>query len=173
VLFSAPLRLSSKQIFAATDFRNVNMRDERIAMATGAVALALLLGALGFQYLDHLAPCEMCHWQRWPHIGAAAIGLVCAQLFKKQARMLAFAALALVAVSGLIGAYQQGMQWHLLPGPAACTGHRYVMGSHVIPVVQCDIVTWRLFGLSLAGYNALVSLTAAALAATLLVRNRK
>ncbi|MBW8707809.1 MAG: disulfide bond formation protein B, partial [Alphaproteobacteria bacterium] len=52
------------------------MRDEQIARLVGAGALALILGALGFQYLQHLPPCEMCHWQRWPHIAAAALGLI-------------------------------------------------------------------------------------------------
>ena len=48
----------------------------------GAVALALVLGALGFQYLIHLAPCEMCHWQRWAHIAAAIIGAIMALLLR-------------------------------------------------------------------------------------------
>jgi disulfide bond formation protein DsbB len=149
------------------------MRDDRIAMLTGTVALALLLGALGFQYLDHIAPCEMCHWQRWAHIAAAAIGLGGPLLWKKGARLLAIGVIAAIALSGLIGAYQTGMQWHLLPGPSACTGHRYVMGSNIIPVIQCDVMTWQLFGLSLAAYNALFSLATALLASLMLVKNRK
>ena len=92
--------------------------------------------------------------------------------WKKDARRLAIAAILLVAASGLIGAYQQGMQWHFLPGPSSCSGQRYVMGSNVIPVVQCDVVTWQLFGLSLAGYNALISLGTAVMAALLLTKSR-
>ena len=149
------------------------MRDDRIAMLTGTVALALLLGALGFQYLGHIAPCEMCHWQRWAHIAAAAIGIGGVPVWKKNPRLLAIAAIAAIAVSGLIGAYQAGMQWHLLPGPSSCTGKRFVMGSNVVPVIQCDVVTWQLFGLSLAGYNALISLATALLASLMLVKNRK
>jgi disulfide bond formation protein DsbB len=151
----------------------MSMRDERVAMLTGTVALALILGALGFQYLDHITPCEMCHWQRWPLIGAVATGLGGPTLWKKDARLLAVAAILLVAISGGIGAYQQGMQWGLLPGPSSCTGQRFVMGSNVVPVIQCDVVTWSLFGLSLAGYNALISLGTAVTAALLLVNNRK
>ncbi|HEX4270003.1 MAG TPA: disulfide bond formation protein B [Rhizomicrobium sp.] len=149
------------------------MRDERIAMLTGTVALALMLGALGFQYLGHITPCEMCHWQRWPLIGAIVIGLGGGALWKKDARLLAVAAILLVAVSGGIGAYQQGMQWGFLPGPSSCTGARYVMGSNVTPIIQCDVVTWSLFGISLAGYNGLISLGTAALASLMLVKNRK
>ena len=53
-----------------------SLRADYAAISLGACSLALILGALGFQYLGGLAPCEMCHWQRWPHIAAAVIGLV-------------------------------------------------------------------------------------------------
>jgi disulfide bond formation protein DsbB len=149
------------------------IRDEQIATMTGAGALALILGALGFQYLGHIAPCEMCHWQRWPHIAAAVIGLLGALVWKKDARALAIATIALVAVSGLIGAYQWGMQAGLLPGPSACTAaHAYVMGSNApAPEVSCNAVTWSLFGLSLAAYNALASFLIAGTGVYLLSRN--
>jgi len=95
----------------------------------GAGALTLLLGALGFQYIIHLAPCEMCHWQRWPYI-AAAIGGLALVPFWKNTRQLALFTIAMVALSGLIGLYQTGIQYHLLPGPQACTAdHPYIMGS--------------------------------------------
>jgi disulfide bond formation protein DsbB len=149
------------------------IRDEQIATMTGAGALALILGALGFQYLGHIAPCEKCHWQRWPHIAAAVIGLLGALVWKKDARALAIATIALVAVSGLIGAYQWGMQAGLLPGPSACTAaHAYVMGSNApAPEVSCNAVTWSLFGLSLAAYNALASFLIAGTGVYLLSRN--
>ena len=137
----------------------------------GAGALALILGALGFQYLAHLAPCEMCHWQRWPHIAAAVIGLIGVSLWQKDARALAIAAIALVAISGLIGAYQTGMQYHVLPGPQACTvDHPYVMGSGAPPAVRCDVPTWFLFGLALPAYNAIFSFLIAGTGAFLLSR---
>src|ERR1043166_8417064 len=132
----------------------------------GACALALLLGALGFQYLGHLAPCEMCHWQRWPHIAAAFLGIGGAVLARGQARLLAWGVIGLVVLSGLIGAYQAGMQIGWLPGPAACSiPHPYVMGRTDNVVVQCNVVTLSLFGLSLAAYNRLLSIAAAAIAA--------
>jgi disulfide bond formation protein DsbB len=190
-------------------------RAERAARLVGAVALALVLGAVGFQYMRHLAPCEMCHWQRWPHIAAAAIGLVGLTVYRKQpglgaaltivivasaglaithqwqnwavaaaAVVLAGAALTikdsrglvllvigLVAVSGLIGLYQTGMQYHILPGPQACTGQRYIVGSDAPPPqVACDVPTWFLFGLALPAYNAIFSLGAAVLGLLLLKR---
>lgn len=190
-------------------------RAERAARLLGVLALALVLGALGFQYIRHLAPCEMCHWQRWPHIAAAAIGLAGVSVYRKQpglgaaltivivaglglaithqaqnwpvavaaivlagtaltikdARGLALMVIGLVAVSGLIGLYQTGMQYHILPGPQACTGQRYIVGSDAPPPeVACDIPTWFLFGLALPAYNAIFSLGAAALGLLLLKR---
>ena len=140
------------------------IRDEQIARLMGAGALALLLGALGFQYLAHLPPCEMCHWQRWPYIAAAIVGLVLVSFWKKDMRLAAKLTIALVALSGLIGAYQTGMQMGLLPGPGACTvDHAYVMGSGApSPEISCNAVTWSLFGLSLAAYNALAAFLIAA-----------
>jgi len=145
---------------------------ERLLLAMGLVSLALILGALGLQYLDGVQPCEMCHWQRWPHIAAAITGLLIVSFWKKQARALAILTIAMVAVSGLIGAYQAGMQWGFLPGPGACTvEHAYVLGSGAPPPeVSCNVVTWSLFGLSLAVYNALVSLALAATGTFLLRR---
>jgi disulfide bond formation protein DsbB len=86
--------------------------------------------------------------------------------------LLAWLCVALIAISGGIAAYQTGMQWGLLPGPAACTvAHAYVMGSNAPPPeVSCNLVTWSLFGLSLAAYNAIISLATAALGALMLVR---
>jgi disulfide bond formation protein DsbB len=192
------------------------IRDDQIAAVLGLVALALVLGALGFQFLEHLAPCEMCHWQRWPLIAAAGIGLLGTHLWRRRphfwigtvlvvlgigaiavtgqwriapylaaaivilaallalapaARVTIIAVVALVAVSGLIGAYQSGMQIGLLPGPTACTGLRYTLGSGAPPPeVSCNAVTWSLFGLSLAAYNGLISLGAAALGTLLLMK---
>ena len=37
---------------------------------------ALLWGAIASQYIGHLVPCEMCMWQRWPHLAAIALALV-------------------------------------------------------------------------------------------------
>ena len=148
------------------------IRDEQIANVMGAGALALLLGALGFQYFAHLAPCEMCHWQRWPHIAAAIIGLGLVSFFRRSSRELAWLVVALITLSGLIGAYQAGLQWGFLPGPQGCTvQHAYVMGSGAAaPAVSCNAVTWSLFGLSLAAYNALLSFLIAGTGAVLLSR---
>ena len=100
------------------------------------------------------------------------IGLIGVAVWKKYPRLLAIIVIALVTVSGLIGAYQTGMQLGILPGPNACTGaHPYVMGSNAPPPeVSCNAVTWSLFGLSLAFYNALFSFLLAGTGALMLGR---
>ena len=149
----------------------ISLPAERILLLTGSASLALIAGALGFQYLGHILPCEMCHWQRWPHIAAAILGIGGALLARGNARILAWIVVALIVASGLIGAYQTGMQIGLLPGPQACSvAHPYVMGSNEVPDVQCNVVTWSLFGLSLAAYNAIFSFLVAGTAALALSR---
>jgi len=148
----------------------------------GALALALILGALGFQYLGRLPPCEMCMWQRYPHIAAAAIGLGGGLLLRfglldrKLGTALAALVALLIAISGVLGVYHAGVEWHWWAGPSACTGSAFRFTGKLDltePVVMCDVAAWRLFGLSLAGYNALISLGTAALAATVLMRAQK
>jgi disulfide bond formation protein DsbB len=159
------------------------MRADRVALWAGAAALALILGALGFQYLAGLAPCEMCHWQRWPHIAAAIIGLggvalmAAGLLSPKAALPIAALTLLLIAVSGLLGVYHAGVEWHFWEGPAACTGPRAIFSGlknlNAKSGVLCDVAQWRLFGMSLAGFNAVISLSVAAFGAGLLLRGEK
>jgi disulfide bond formation protein DsbB len=143
--------------------KEASLRADIVARGVGLGALALIAGALGFQYIGGIAPCDMCHWQRWPHIAAAVIGLVMIAFARDKAPVLAWIAIVLVLASGLIGLYQSGMQWGILPGPSSCSGHRFVLGSNMVPDVQCDVVSWQLFGLSLATYNAIFSFLIAGL----------
>ncbi len=152
--------------------------DMRAGMLAGGASLALLLGALTFQYVGGLLPCLMCHWQRWPHIAAALIGLIGIVLIfagllpRSLARPMAIFAIAALALSGLIGIYHAGIEWDLWEGLSFCTPRDFnpadLSGPNAFRVVPCDVAAWRLFGISLAGYNALFSLGAAALSLMLL-----
>lgn len=151
------------------------------ALFAGGVSAALLLGAFAFQYLGGLAPCEMCIWQRWPHGAAILFGLVGGGLVGLRAlpphlaRTLALLAIAAIAISGAIGIFHAGVEWKLWPGPPECTGFGYVPGRDEfkpLQIVRCDEAQWRLFGISLAGYNAVFSLAVAAIALALLRRER-
>ncbi len=122
---------------------------------------ALLGGALAFQYLGHLAPCEMCLWQRWPHVAALVLGLLAWALGNRRA-VVALAAVA-VLVSAGIGYFHAGVEYHWWAGPAACTAPAFASGTSFItaalasPMIRCDAAAWTLFGVSMAGYNALIS----------------
>src|SRR5581483_3749882 len=59
---------------------------DRLLLAMGLASLALVLGALGFQYIGGVQPCEMCQWQRWPHLGVAWLGLAVAPLWGTRMR---------------------------------------------------------------------------------------
>ncbi len=153
--------------------------SQQVAWFEGAVSLALLLGALGFQYIGHYPPCEMCHWQRWPHIASAVIGLGGMILVRagvipaRTAFAIAALAVLCVAITGGLGVYHAGVEWHLWKGPTACTtGFQFTGGPLDLnaPVPQCDRAAWRLFGISMAGYNAIISLGAAAFGAFQLAR---
>jgi disulfide bond formation protein DsbB len=159
------------------------MSRTTIAFCLGAAALAIILGALGFQYIGGIPPCEMCHWQRWPHIAAAAVGLGGSFLLRmglverRADRVIAWLAAILIAASGVIGAYHAGVEWHWWPGPQACTGPAFHYAGGALdlnaPVVMCDVAAWRLFGLSLAGYNALLSFAIAGCGMFLLTQRKK
>ena len=155
------------------------MREDKIAWMLGSYSLAMILGALFFQYGLGVLPCEMCHWQRWPHDGAIVAGLGGALLYATRVadlgvvRLLAWLAVILILATALIGGYQALVEWKLVAGPASCTGPRFVLSANMnlnAPVPRCDAPSWRLFGLSLAGYNFLISTSVAALGSLLLAK---
>ena len=137
------------------------------------VPAGLLGGAYVSQYGFGLWPCEMCWWQRYPHMVAIPLGLL--GLIRPSARILpALAALA-VLVSGLIGFYHAGVEYGWFPGLTACTSQVATGGDALeailnAPMVRCDQVQWELFGVSLAGFNFLFSTGGALLILALLRR---
>jgi disulfide bond formation protein DsbB len=129
---------------------------------------ALLFGALGFQYLGGYHPCEMCMWQRWPHVAAIALALAAIALRRQampSATLAAFAAFAILT-SGVIGAFHAGVEYGWWQGITTCatsTGSATLDSIMNAPLVRCDVAPWSLFGISMAGYNALFSIGGALL----------
>lgn len=129
-----------------------------------AVPLALMAGALAFQYLGHVFPCELCWWQRYPHIAAVVLA---ALAFAVPARPLGMALVVLAGIaillSGAIGVFHAGVEYHWWQGFTECTSTqhgRLTLDSMMhAPVVRCDIPQWTLGGVSLAGFNAVFSLS--------------
>ena len=144
--------------------------------------LALLGGALGSQYLGGLHPCEMCYWQRWPHAVAIVLALLAftAPAQSPRARILVLLAALAIAVSGAIGVYHAGVEAKIFQGLTECTATgKGLKGADLLnqimhaPIVRCDEVQFRFLGISLAGWNAILSLGGAALIGLLSLRAKR
>lgn len=136
-----------------------------IRLAAGGSA-ALLLGAFAFQHLGGLAPCKLCIWQRYPH--AVAIALGAAALFVPLPALLALGALAALATAA-VGLYHVGVEQGWWEGPTSCTSGSIggvdtndlfdqIMAA---PLIRCDDIAWQFAGLSMAGWNMIISLVLA------------
>ena len=134
--------------------------------------LALLGGALGSQYFGGLHPCEMCYWQRYPHAVAIVMALLAftAPAESTRARTFTLLAAAAIAVSGAIGVYHAGVEAKVFEGMTTCTATGKGLNAAELleqirhaPVVRCDEVQFRFLGISMAGWNAILSLGGSAL----------
>jgi disulfide bond formation protein DsbB len=146
------------------------------ALAIAAAGAATILGAYYFQYVLHYQPCPLCLEQRIPYYVAIPLALLLAVAAKRQGPrpllLAGFAALALAMLIGVaIAAYHAGVEWHLWAGPRECSGDpnfgrtgSLIEQLNTVRVVRCDEAAWRLFGVSLAGYNVLISAALAGVA---------
>mgnify|MGYP001812724616 CR=1 FL=1 len=135
------------------------------ALAAGA-ALAIAFTA---QFAFGLLPCELCIWQRWPLAAAGALGLLALilgprGLFRPLCLLAALAFLATAAIAG----FHVGVEQKWWSGTASCAPPALGAGTTLDelresilgqPVVRCDEPAWTLFGISMAGYNFLFSLS--------------
>jgi disulfide bond formation protein DsbB len=148
------------------------------ALAVFAGSAATILGAWYFQYVLMYPPCPLCLEERLPYYIVIPLSLLLAiAAFVRMPRtLIATGFLAIIAamlVSAALGAYHAGVEWRWWPGPTDCSGPitdftakgALLDQLRSIRVVRCDEAAWRLLGLSLAGYNVLISLALAGLAA--------
>ena len=142
------------------------------------VPLGLMAGALGSQFLGGLFPCEMCHWQRWPHYAAVVLAALAFVPGTPRKLLVALAGFA-IAVSGVIGVLHAGVEYGWWEGFTACTstvtgggGSTADLMKRIMaaPLIRCDRPQWTFLHISLAGFNALFSLSAALAIAVLLAR---
>ena len=156
------------------------------ALAITAIAAATLAGAWFFQLVLDIRPCPLCLEQRYAYYLAIPLGaLVALAAVRDASRAVLLAGLVILASAALgnagLGAYHAGVEWGLWQGPTACTGPIVNFGSagnllerlNAVKVIRCDEVQWRFLGLSLAGYNVLISLLMAAIAAWGIVRSAR
>lgn len=139
----------------------------RIGLCAFLGSAALLGGAYYFQYVMGLAPCEMCWWQRYPHMVAIAAGLLSVAALGHPRIAMWFALIAITAllVTAGIGVFHAGVEYKFWAGPQACTGgvpsglsveqlKKYLLGAKMI---RCDQPAWVMWGVSMAGWNAILS----------------
>ena len=142
-----------------------------------AIPALLLGGAYVSQYGFCLYPCEMCWWQRWPHFAAVALALL-AYVAPPQRLWTAIAAVAILA-SGAIGLFHAGVEYGWWPGITSCAvvvggGSGNALDDIMnTPLVRCDAPAWTLLGISLAGYNFLISTAGGLAVLGLLAKDRK
>jgi disulfide bond formation protein DsbB len=155
------------------------VRNEPVAAAALAVALggmATILGAWFFQYVLKYQPCPLCLEQRIPYYIVIPLAVVVAALARSQPKAARAGLLAVALImlwSAGLGAYHAGIEWKLWAGPLECSGTALDLGAagdllkrlQTERIVRCDEAAWRFLGISLAGYNVLISLALAAIAA--------
>lgn len=133
------------------------------------VPLTALAVAFGSQYLGRLVPCEMCWWQRYAHFAALPFALGALALGSGRGRPLVWLACLAIAASGAIGFYHAGVELGYFEGLTRCTATISSSGSADdflkqlmdAPLIRCDQVQWSFLGISMAGWNAILSLTSA------------
>lgn len=154
--------------------------DVRAALFAGVLSLGLLSGAWVFQYGFGYAPCVMCFWQRYAHM--AVIGTAVAIILARAAFGTGEAlpkwlgpTLLIVALLGSagLGGFHVGVEFGWWEGPKACAaaniGDLAVIDpndplaflSEPLGPIACSDVVWSLLGLSMAGWNMVVSLVGA------------
>jgi disulfide bond formation protein DsbB len=151
------------------------------------LSLAMLATAWGSQIFGHLNPCHLCLKQRdiyWIAVGVSLVASVWA-LFtgaKGPPRVFSFVLFAIFATGAAIAVFHAGVEWHLWRGPRECTASNdeisldtmaaWVTGAASTKGPQCDVAAWRMWGLSMAGYNAIASVILAVLSLVASVRFR-
>ncbi len=147
--------------------------DRTTSYRTGGLMLfaaaASILTALGFQYIGGYDPCPLCLMQRTAYYAAVPMLFIAMALANEQPKLAGFifllVAIAFLANAGL-GTYHAGAEWKYWPGPETCSGGAAPLPTNPAdmlkgmenPVVRCDEASWRLFGLSFAGWNVVISL---------------
>jgi len=146
------------------------------ALVIALAGAATIAGAWFFELVIRLKPCPLCLEQRVPYYIAIPLALIVAfAAWRRAPRAIVFG--GLIALSGLmlwsagLGVHHAGIEWGWWAGPQECSGAAplgpaadFLKRLETINVTRCDEAAWRFLGLSLAGYNALISAALAVVA---------
>ena len=139
--------------------------DKIAAGLAFVLGLVTILGALGSQFIGGLQPCELCLEQRLPYYWGLPLLALVLILWNRLPLTAWYVAMTIVAAlfawGAYLGGFHSGVEWGFWPGPTACTGVGNDLSMDMLndlqPVIGCDVVQFRFLGISLAGYNALIS----------------
>lgn len=147
-----------------------------------ALAVATISGALISQFVFGLVPCELCLQQRLAYYIGIPVLLIATIVIRLHPGTIAtgFVLLGIILFlwSTWMAGYHAGVEWGFWPGPTSCTGALAEIDfssllADMKPVVPCDVVQFRFLGISLAGYNALLSIAVVGMLALSVLRSRK
>ena len=134
------------------------MTRSQILLAIFALTTAVILGAYGFEYLGY-APCELCLKQRYAYYAVIPLSLIFS-LLNPPAQKTGLYLIGFIMLGSMIfGIYHSGVEWKWWPGPTTCTGGGFGGGLPDLTkkAVMCDQPALRIVGLTLAGWNAIIS----------------
>jgi disulfide bond formation protein DsbB len=154
-----------------------SIKPANAAFAAAFLMFAALCGAWYFQYQLGYAPCPLCYQQRIPYYFAIPLGTLLGAFAlygggKQLVRYGLYLLALILIVSVGLGVYHAGVEWSFWQGPTSCAAgvpSSAPLGNILdaiknVRAVPCNEAAWRLFGISLAGYNALVSALAVLIA---------
>ena len=138
------------------------MTVKQLISFAGFSSVAVILGAYAFEFIGGFLPCKLCYWQRYPHF---LVIIIFSLLYLVQIRSLIFVGMMSMLVSTILAFYHVGVEQKYWPGPNSCTNSsieglttdQLIDQIMSAPLVRCDEITWELIGVSMAGWNALIS----------------
>lgn len=166
----------------------LGIREEAINAPAAVCAFAIVTLAAAYlsQYWGGLVPCELCYWQRYPYFAVIPMTGVAYLIAREVPRnsvtttLMSFSALAMYGGAG-IAAYHVGVEYGWWPGPDACASAVGGSGSledelaaiMAAPIVRCEEVQWSLLGISMAGYNFIMSIFLGSIAFVGVIKSRR
>ena len=138
------------------------MTNKQYITIASLSSVAVILGAYAFEYFGGFVPCKLCYWQRYPHF---LIILLFPLLYFFQIRSLISVGMMSMLVSTILAFYHVGVEKKYWLGPNSCTNSsieglttdQLIDQIMSAPLVRCDEIAWELIGISMAGWNALIS----------------
>ena len=135
---------------------------KQLITIAGFSSVAVIFGAYAFEFIGGFLPCKLCYWQRYPHF---LVILIFPLLYFFRIRSLIFVVMMSMFVSTILALYHVGVEQKYWPGPNSCTNSsieglttdQLIDQIMSAPLVRCDEIAWKLVGISMAGWNALIS----------------